>query len=987
MLVSIVFLANHLPEGDQVKPNGPLRSVLHPKRFRFKRKSVDVESAFDSNKNGLTHHPEHRIAIILPFVGQGPQDIPPYLQVFCLGAAAAAPIADFLLIHNGVLSSSSSSSDKEAENSNHPFDCPPNVIFINLGSTLAMAEHLVRVVDHKFYSEAALEDADSTANANEEAENALKSKLTSNDGQTLSRHQLVQLVARHLQVYPYCLVEFKPALGFVFSEYLESSLAISRQQQQQSQTYTHWGYSDLDMLYGDLSSWITPDELNDFDLVTYGFGDQQRLYVRGQFTIHQNKPHINELWRSCEYLTNLDDRLTAVIRGKEKYRFESAEGCYSAAILKRKDIKVKFASKAWTDISRHDTAYSHGIYFSRPGKNHPMVLSKAATKHDLAGLDRINRMRGDAPIANTRQVMIGDRIPIALPNNPSAKCMYWVQQKYQSHLCLTEHVQYNETLFWIDGQLYRQAHLNSNVIQTEAGNSMITGPFFHFQEWKRYYRPNQLAVMHYSSLAQNFALTKEGAIPLKNKRDRPMVGDDNDFSFAAADSSSFSVSPLRNKEPPKQFWRRRRRHHSITGFPISALPQQTYCLISGPRKIPPQPPAPQCYHMVSWHDHNHVEILSAASEWQNLIDINAQVTLVLTFQISAGQASEREALSDIVEHIATNLERWQRQPCVTVIHVAGVTDDTLIFLRNRFQSDLSFDNALIAVVFQEESHNISRKALMNMAMDAVPTRWYLTGMELERGLVLSTDSVVLAHRAAADAYKSGSTGMVLIIPQFAVDSDDSDLGVQRLLQLQNIGQLKRPADVENDKCDEGDLVFHLEQPDDLWWDQVEALLIDEGKTKRDFDQMYAQRAESMVDMEVSFLELLTDKHHLKMFALDQSPILMIDNLGPQLEMRTDEMVREVEELGGRRCYNGLKLSQLAALGYHFDVLGGAFAVSTTETRRATYLGTDENLQGSSRCDGCFMFADEHEDILEDIVKDEIRRPSKSAVLWAEMEEN
>lgn len=53
------------------------------------------------------------------------------------------------------------------------------------------------------------------------------------------------------------------------------------------QGYSHWAYSDLDIAFGDLPRWITTEELTDFDIVTYGFGDQSRVYLRGQFTIHK----------------------------------------------------------------------------------------------------------------------------------------------------------------------------------------------------------------------------------------------------------------------------------------------------------------------------------------------------------------------------------------------------------------------------------------------------------------------------------------------------------------------------------------------------------------------------------------------------------------------------------------------------------------------------------------------------------------------------
>ena len=61
---------------------------------------------------------KHRIAIIIPFVGEGPEAVPPYLETFCLAAAGSDALVDFLLIHNGVL------------DGYHGDKCPNNVIYL-----------------------------------------------------------------------------------------------------------------------------------------------------------------------------------------------------------------------------------------------------------------------------------------------------------------------------------------------------------------------------------------------------------------------------------------------------------------------------------------------------------------------------------------------------------------------------------------------------------------------------------------------------------------------------------------------------------------------------------------------------------------------------------------------------------------------------------------------------------------------------------------
>ena len=39
--------------------------------------------------------------------------------------------------------------------------------------------------------------------------------------------------------------------------------------------YTHWGYSDLDIVLGQLPRFIERSELRDFHMVTYSFGDNE----------------------------------------------------------------------------------------------------------------------------------------------------------------------------------------------------------------------------------------------------------------------------------------------------------------------------------------------------------------------------------------------------------------------------------------------------------------------------------------------------------------------------------------------------------------------------------------------------------------------------------------------------------------------------------------------------------------------------------------
>jgi hypothetical protein len=61
---------------------------------------------------------------------------------------------------------------------------------------------------------------------------------------------------------------------------------------------------------------------------------------------------------------------------------ESAKGCYSAAILKRKDVRVKYAIKAFTDIDANDSVNTHGLYLGIGSKRDRSIIYKAGSPQD-----------------------------------------------------------------------------------------------------------------------------------------------------------------------------------------------------------------------------------------------------------------------------------------------------------------------------------------------------------------------------------------------------------------------------------------------------------------------------------------------------------------------------------------------------------------------------------------------------------------------------
>lgn len=882
----------------------------------LQKRNSGLSSGIISSRFGGKSHKQHRLAIVIPFVGEGPGAIPPYLELFCTAAAGSASLVDFLLIHSGVL------------DGYHGDACPENVIFISLNTIENFSKYLVRVIDHKADEDVAVAG---------------------------SREVLAKILAKHVIKYPYVLVEFKPALGHIFAEFLEG--------------YTHWGYSDLDILFGDLERWITPDELDDFDIVTYGFGDQDRVYLRGQFTFHKNAKGVNQIWRLCDYLSDMDKRFSQVISGEANLHFESAEGCYSAAVLQRNDVKVKYAVKAFTDIKEEDTAYSHGLFVGTGKKKTTTVLYKAGSKEDGKALERIpdtwfeNKDCLYTDFKKPLQFAAGEKIRLPTVEKADAKCMFWAQKKYQSRLCL-DGVESSDTVYWIEGQLYKQKYQNAQL-----PGRVVSAPFFHFQEYKRYFRTTQLAGFHRSGPVRTFVLCKEGVLPIypdEFKVDR-----------------SFVSSPLDL---------RLRKWKAVKGNDRQQLPNRSYCLRSGPRKFPANPPAPQCQFPSSWRDGNAIQILSGAPSWTQ-VDVETEVTMVLTLQLQPSQVAKTESLHGFLQLIGMYLDRWQGQPSVIVIHVPSTTPEAMDMLRIKLGpgSDLSLfglETCLVGAIFTEANEFLSRKALLNMAMDVVPTRWFISGFELERGLVISHDAAFFAHRVSM--IHRELNGSVFVIPQFGLSKTESDFTLPALWKARNDDEFQALAKLDEGGCetsednaanDDGSAMFDAMH--EHWWKLSEGYIVGISIEKID-DRVHNLRAVALDDIQMDIIGLLTEKKQYSLFAMDISPIIMTDNLGPRNGMKTSEIAREVEEFGGKQCYNGLRLAQLATFGYSVSVLAGAFALSTPSTRAivsADSSSGEASPAGASRCDGCFLFDEEHEDILEDISKDERKRPAKAALLW------
>lgn len=72
---------------------------------------------------------------------------------------------------------------------------------------------------------------------------------------------------------PYKFCDFRPAYGEIFRDYLDG--------------YDFWGYTDIDMIYGNLRKYITDELLNSYD----------HIFGRGHLSLYRNSDSVNSVYR------------------------------------------------------------------------------------------------------------------------------------------------------------------------------------------------------------------------------------------------------------------------------------------------------------------------------------------------------------------------------------------------------------------------------------------------------------------------------------------------------------------------------------------------------------------------------------------------------------------------------------------------------------------------------------------------------------------
>jgi hypothetical protein len=77
--------------------------------------------------------------------------------------------------------------------------------------------------------------------------------------------------------HPYKLCDFKPAYGFLFPKIIKG--------------YDFWGHGDIDVVYGNIRSFMTDEILKNYDVIS-----SRHDYITGSFCLFRNKKEINTLF-------------------------------------------------------------------------------------------------------------------------------------------------------------------------------------------------------------------------------------------------------------------------------------------------------------------------------------------------------------------------------------------------------------------------------------------------------------------------------------------------------------------------------------------------------------------------------------------------------------------------------------------------------------------------------------------------------------------
>lgn len=141
------------------------------------------------------------------------------------------------------------------------------------------------------------------------------------------------------------LCDVKVAYGHIFSG--------------QIQGYTFWGFCDMDIIWGDIKSYLTEHILENYDIIT-----ARKEAIAGHFTIFRNTPEINTLFQRIP-------RVQEYLNDEKHFRIDEVAltDFLGNAALKPKDIRVYWKTYLlYTKKGRAHQEYTLNRWYFDAGK-------------------------------------------------------------------------------------------------------------------------------------------------------------------------------------------------------------------------------------------------------------------------------------------------------------------------------------------------------------------------------------------------------------------------------------------------------------------------------------------------------------------------------------------------------------------------------------------------------------------------------------------
>lgn len=149
----------------------------------------------------------------------------------------------------------------------------------------------------------------------------------------IDKHSTKKLGFKTVLTTAYKICDFRPSFGYLFPELIEG--------------FDFWGTGDIDVIYGDLRSFLASELLCNYDVISF-----RPEYLTGCFTLYRNSEKINNLFKqSKDYRT--------VLSSNTYYNFDECNFLFAPLQSKESICKIPFEIESMTHVvkRKHQEGY------------------------------------------------------------------------------------------------------------------------------------------------------------------------------------------------------------------------------------------------------------------------------------------------------------------------------------------------------------------------------------------------------------------------------------------------------------------------------------------------------------------------------------------------------------------------------------------------------------------------------------------------------